>query len=237
MILNKIVLIFIFQSVISYAAEGELLKGKNICLAPTSNTIQVCDAHILGFSTESLNINKTHDISENMLIEDGSSKKNLDIYNYIQTPESDTDWGSYILSGLAILFSVGTAIWQRYTQKNDAINDGFWVREVVMPQINNGVINLSSGVNSKLKLNPADFTTAYQNDLLPLLNELRDSFSLLSAFPNATAYAQKLNYFCDNFDDVLSDNINKPIEVRLKDVSDFRINITKELMVIHKKIT
>lgn len=241
MILKKIVLLFLFQSAFACAAEVGIFKGKNICLYPASNSIQVCDSHMLGFSPNSLTNNKDYGFSSNSFSNNGeeavASKNNIGIYNYIQNPDSDTDWGAYILSGLAMFVSVGTTIWQRRTQKSDAINDGFWVREVIMPQVNEGVTNLCSRVKGELKTPSADFTAAYRTDLLPLLNELRDSFSLLSAFPNSGQYAQKLNGFCDNFDDALSDHVNEPLDVRLEDVSGFRINLTKELMLIHKKIT
>lgn len=241
MILKKIVLLLFFQSSFTYAIEGEVFKGKNICLSPSLNTIQVCDSHMLGFNVDSLTNVKGYGFSANSFNagfeEEKKSKRDIGVYNYIQAPDSDADWKSYLLSLLAIVISLGIPVWQRYAQKSDAINDGFWIREVIMPQINNCIVNLCSETNSKLRMPSGAFTPAYQRDLLPLLNELRDSFSLLTAFPNSVAYSQKMNGFCDNFDDALSDHVNEPLDVRLKDVSDFRIKLTKELISIHKKIT
>lgn len=228
----------IFFSTCSVASVN-IMDSKRICLTPLVNSVQLCEVGMPGFSQKSIEVGKEFNYSENIYKSTDATKKNTDsvIYNYIQTPEKDSDLGSYLISLIAMIISVGIPIWQRYVQKNDAINEGFWVREVVMPQVNSNMFNACSTFRSKLELPSDEFTQAYKQELLPSLNELRDSFSLLTAFPNAVSYPAKLNELCDDLEDKVVDHISEPINVRKEDISSFQLTLTKELIKIHKKIS
>jgi len=214
-----------------HSINESLYFGKN-------NAIQICKSEPLGFNSNS--ILNTY-ASKNIITEKEPSSA---INNYIQQPEAPADIGSYIVSILALLVSAGVPLWQRFVQVNDSksqkldsINEGFWIREVVMPQINQNIFNLCTTFRNKLTLTQADFTIVYRDELLPLLNELRDSFSLFRAFPNASNAILTLQQYCDDFDDSVNDHINEPVSVRKTDISSFQLILTKELMRTHMLIS
>ncbi|MFX0749075.1 hypothetical protein ABEL08_17280 [Escherichia coli] len=229
------------MSVIStsvFSSEKISDKKNHLCFADNSNTIQVCETVPLGFNTNLL----TNSYSSHNVLD--SKEPTSTINNYIQQPENSTDIGSYIISILALLVSAGVPLWQRYVQirdsknqKLDSINEGFWIREVVMPQINLNIFNLCTAFRNKLNLSQPEFTIVYRDELLPLLNELRDSFSLFKAFPNASNAILTLQQYCDDFDDSITDHIDEPINVRKADISTFQLTLTKELIKTHMLIS
>lgn len=228
---------FIMLSAPLSAAINNSLDDKRLCFTPTDNSIQLCKFSLHGFNEQSLMINQDYTYSKN-------SDNNTVLYNFIKTADKDTDYGAYFFSAFALLVSIGIPIWQRHLskkdaidQKKDAINDGFWVREVVMPQVNTNMFNTCTLFRNKFNLPASEFTLAYDEDLLPSLNSLRDSFSLLTAFPNATSYPDILNRLCDDFEDKVSDHINEPLNIRKDDVSSFQLALTKILIEVHKKIS
>lgn len=203
-----------------------------------NNTIQICKSEPLGFNSNSILNNYS---SKNTITDKEPSSA---IYNYIQQPDTPTDIGSYLISILALLVSAGVPLWQRFvqvndskTQKLDSISEGFWIREVVMPQINLNIFNLCTTYRNKITLSQAEFTIVYRDELLPLLNELRDSFSLFRAFPNASDAIPTLEQFCDDFDDSVNDHVDEPVSVRKADISTFQIILTKELIRTHMLIS
>lgn len=237
----------------AYSSTASLSEGnKRICFLPENNTIQLCNVGLPGFDIKSLQNNRNYISSKDRDVIQGVKNNSISnarldnsiLYNYIQIPDKDTDFGSYIFSLFALLTSILIPIWQRkgqrrdaVTQKKEAINDGFWMREVIMPQINNNVFNCCAAFRARLNLSSSDFTQAYNEVLLPSLNELRDSFSLLSAFTEASSYALSLNEICDDFDDNVMDNIDSPLSTRKEDVSNLQIKLTKQLIEIHKAIS
>lgn len=219
------------------SAENFREADSHICFETKQNSIQICKSEALGFNPASLSNNYS---SKNGINTDQGQSL---INNYIQQPDSPTDYGSYVISILAFFASIGVPLWQRYIQKNDSknqrldsINEGFWIREVVMPQINTNIFSVCTAFRGKLNLSENEFTLIYRDELLPLLNELRDSFSLLKAFPNATNAIITLQQYCDDFDDTINDHINEPLNVRKSDISSFQLTLTKELMKTHKAI-
>ena len=220
------------------AEEKPTKLENNICFNNTKDTFQICKSEPLGFSPNSL----TKSFTSQNLVELKESPSSIN--TYIQQPEPSTDYGSYIISILALLASIGIPLWQRSLQQKDSqsqtldsINEGFWIREVVMPQINSKIFNLCSTFRNRINLNKPDFTISYRDELLPLLNELRDSFSLFKAFPNASGAIQLLEKYCDDFDDDVTDHLDETISVRRADVYSFQLKLTQELIKTHKLIS
>lgn len=220
------------------AVEKSTKFDGSICFHNTKNTLQTCKTDPLGFSPNSLA--KSFSSQNPVQFKDSPSSINT----YIQQPDPSMDYGSYVISILALIASIGIPLWQRRLQKKDSqsqkldsINEGFWIREVVMPQINSKIFNLCSTFRNKINLNKPDFTMSYRDELLPLLNELRDSFSLFKAFPNASNAIQKLEQYCDDFDDSVTDHLDEPISTRKADVYSFQLKLTQELIKTHKLIS
>ncbi|MGM7742952.1 hypothetical protein ACS780_20620 [Yersinia enterocolitica] len=222
----------------AHAELAGLYKDKYVCISSSLNSLEICKSQPIGFNYRMLSVNAPYYASKT-LVTDSSIRgdKETNIYNYVQNPPEDKDYGSYVFSFLAIIISIGIPVWQRYVQKNDAINEGFWIREVVMPKINANIFAVCAAFRNNLTLSESDFSRAYNDELLPQLNELRDSFSLLTAFPKAVDCSTVLNGYCDDFEDVITNNINKPVNVRKEDISYFHLKLTKELISIHQKIS
>ncbi|MCV5580388.1 hypothetical protein OFO05_33865, partial [Escherichia coli] len=55
------------------------------------------------------------------------------LYNIVRVPESGPEWYSIAISIIALIASVGVPLWQHYKGRNEAINEGYWLREVILP--------------------------------------------------------------------------------------------------------
>ncbi|NWA44230.1 hypothetical protein HX889_41885 [Pseudomonas reactans] len=159
-----------------------------------------------------------------------------EIYNVVNIPESGPEWVSIIVSLGALIFSVGIPIWQHKRGRKESINEGFWLREVIMPKVNNIAFDVCSTFKNSLLLSPADFASNYQSSLLPKIGELRDSFYLFECYPNFEMDIDDLQTICDEFENNVDNNQDSAIDLRQKDISDFHIKFISKLIQIHKKI-
>lgn len=164
------------------------------------------------------------------------NEKTSDLYNLIQLPESKTDYSSLVISILALIASVLLPILLHKKQKKDAINDGFWLREVILPKINDLMFQVCSDLKSSFSLNSIDFGTQYQGAILPKINELRDSFEMIDSFPKMQKYLNALDDHCDNLDNDVSNHEMSSREIRMNDISKFNRSMLKTLIEIHKAI-
>lgn len=164
------------------------------------------------------------------------NEKTSDLYNLIQLPESKNDYSSLTISILALLASIFLPIFLHKKQKKDAINDGFWLREVILPKINDLMFQVCSDLKSNFNLSPADFGIQYQSLIIPKINELRDKFEMLDSFPKMQNYLDALDDHCDQLDNDVSNHITSPPAIRMNDISTFNRSMLKTLIEIHKAI-
>lgn len=164
------------------------------------------------------------------------NEKTSDLYNLIQLPESKTDYSSLAISILALISSVLLPVLLHKKQKKDAINDGFWLREVILPKINDLMFQVCSDLKSSFSLNALDFGTQYQGVILPKINELRDNFEMIDSFPKMQKYLDALDDHCDNLDNDVSNHEMSSLQIRMNDISTFNRAMLKTLIEIHKAI-
>jgi len=203
---------------------------------PYNKTCKIRDA---GFSPFFITNYKNKSIYDHYLVspkEQKTYKSQEEIYNVINIPESGPELISILVSILALIASVGIPYYQHKKQKTDSINEGFWMREVIMPKVNNLTFEVCNKFKENLSLDPAQFVVKFRDELLPLLGELRDSLYLFSTFPKVQAHIQVLEDICDKFENNVDTNQTFSFEIRNKDISTFHILFIGELMKIHTKI-
>lgn len=187
------------------------------------------------FSPSYLSINTLKYDNQHYQLKD----KNLNLYNLIQHPDKSTDYTSLlslIVSILAFIASIVIPLYLHKKQKADAINDEFWLREVILPKINGLIFKICADLRQGFSLDTASFSIHYQNNFLPILNELRDDFEMLNSFPMVSNYIDKLEDHCDILDNDVSSHESSPLPIRIQDISKFNRNMLAELISIHKKI-
>lgn len=159
-----------------------------------------------------------------------------EIYNVVKVPESGPEWVSIGISIFALISSLGIPYFQHRKERNEAINEGYWLREVIMPKINNLAFEVATDFKNSMPLVEADFIDALNERLLPKLGGLRDSLYLFESFPKLKQDVEVLEAICDTLEEKVSDNINSPIETRLSDISRFHSSLIKNLILLHRKV-
>ncbi|WP_337083482.1 hypothetical protein [Citrobacter freundii] len=159
-----------------------------------------------------------------------------DIYNVVNVPESGPEWFSIIVSLLALLSSFIIPYLQHKNERKEAINEGYWIREVIMPKVNGLAFEVTAAFKRAIPLAEDDFLIALQDQLFPKLGELRESFYLFNSFSSVTTDIENLDNICDELEQKVSDNIDLPLETRINDISRFHLVLIQNLIDIHKKI-
>ncbi|WNP29089.1 hypothetical protein RN616_11135 [Morganella morganii] len=197
-----------------------------VCLNNGGTQLEFCSNERFGFDYRMLSSPQSLLISKNSLENERGT-----IYNYIKLPKNEEDILSFsnIASGLALLISIFVPVWQRRKQKDDNVNDGFWAQEIIIPKINKCIENTYTkakgiGVND-------------QNELVAEIDALRESFTLIRVYPKSEDSFSTLNKICDDFEDAIFDDVNGSLNNISAASSVFYVNITKELIKAHKKVT
>ncbi|EMM9996249.1 hypothetical protein JAG49_002518 [Morganella morganii] len=159
-----------------------------------------------------------------------------EIFNVVKIPESGPEWLSISISIIALLSSLGIPYIQHRKERKEAINEGYWIREVIMPKINTLAFNVTSEFKQAISSNQSVFLQTLRNTLLPKLGELRDSLYLFNSFKLLKDDIEALEEICDNLEERVSDNINEPQEKRISDISTFHSELINKLIGIHRKI-
>ncbi|HHS9796030.1 Uncharacterised protein [Klebsiella pneumoniae] len=162
--------------------------------------------------------------------------KKSDFYNIVKTPESKPDYIAIAISFLALLASVLVPIHLQRKQKKDAIHDGFWLREVIFPKINELMFKICSDLKDSFNMNNSDFSNFYQDTISIKIEELHETFSILNSFPNMQTSISALENICDELDNNIDNHQLDPLQTRILDVTEFNTKLIKELVQIHKKI-
>lgn len=226
---------------LSFGAMAETLNPDEfICIDKGNTDLKLCRNLQHGYNPLSIKNNELILASSSPLAKNNIGTTSTEIVNYVKLPDT-SDFLTNSLAIIAILISVGIPAWQRFSEKSDAnsqrednINEGYWIREVIMPKINTSVFEICSEYKAICPDSPQDYSSNYRSKVLPKINELRDLFNLLTVFPKISQSAMQLNYICDSFDDDIADNENENKDKRKDGLNRFHIDITKELMLTHK---
>lgn len=197
-----------------------------ICLNNGKEQLEFCRNEGFGFDYRMLSSPQHLLVSRNKLENEVGN-----IYNYIKLPSNEESIfsASNIAAGMALLVSIVVPIWQRRKQKNDSVNDGFWAQEIIIPKINRCIENTYTkakcvGINN-------------QNELVAEIDALRDSFTLIQVYPKSENSYLNLNKICDDFENAIFDDVDGSLGNISVASSTFYVNITKELINTHKKVT
>ncbi len=159
-----------------------------------------------------------------------------EIFNVVKVPESGPEWISIIVSIIALFSSFGVPYWQHHKERKEAINEGYWIREVIMPKINELAFDVTMEFKKAIPSPQDVFLDTLSNTLLPKLGELRDSLYLFNSFKLLNNDIEKLDEICDYLEEKVSDNIEKSNEIRISDISTFHSKLINKLIEIHRKI-
>ncbi len=162
-----------------------------------------------------------------------------EIYNVVEVPESGPEWFSMSISICALIASFGIPYWQHNKERKEAINEGYWVREVIMPKINELAFDVTTAFKNAIQSSQSQdaFLEIWDSTLLPKLGALRDSLYLFNSFKLLSGDIEMLEGICDVLEEKVSDNIDKPNEMRVSDVSRFHSSLIDKLITIHRKIS
>ncbi|EFN5923837.1 TPA: hypothetical protein ACP60B_000020 [Escherichia coli] len=159
-----------------------------------------------------------------------------DIYNIVKVPENGPEWISIGISLFALVSSFVIPYVQHRKERKEAINEGYWVREVIMPKINGLAFDVVQSFKNSMALSEEEFLSVFSNTLLPKLGELRDSLYLFNSFPELNADIENLESICDSLEEEVSNHIDSPNEIRISDISMFHSKLIQKLILLHKKI-
>ncbi|WP_350262731.1 hypothetical protein AAF463_23925 (plasmid) [Pantoea sp. BJ2] len=157
------------------------------------------------------------------------------IYNIVKVPDGGPEWVSIIISMLALLASIGIPGYQFWRQRKSSVNEGFWLREVIFPKLNEITFSVINTFKQSLDLNLPDFAIAYGRDLIPALNQLRDASSLMNSFPKNEDFVTRMETICDSFENEVDNNQSKSKEIRLTDINDFHNKVISLFIEYHFK--
>ncbi|MBB8776903.1 hypothetical protein HEO39_004400 [Escherichia coli] len=195
--------------------------------------LMVCEKPFNSFHKLSL-ANKNN---ENVLVNHyKNTPESHEIFNIVKVPESGPEWVSICISILALISSFGIPYFQHRKERNEAINEGYWLREVIMPKINGLAFEVATEFKNAMPLAEDDFINALNDNLLPKLGGLRDSLYLFESFPKLNQDVETLEGICDTLEEKVSDNINLPIEARMADISRFHSSLIQNLILLHRKV-
>lgn len=156
-----------------------------------------------------------------------------EIFNIVKIPESGPEWFSISISILALIFSVGLPYYQHKRERKEAINEGYWIREVIMPKINDLAFDVTAEFKEKIKLPEDDFLISLDETLFPKLGESRDSFYLLEGLTSLKSDIDTLDEVCDELEANMSNNIHESDAIRASDITKFHSTLTQKLIKIH----
>lgn len=159
-----------------------------------------------------------------------------EIFNIVKVPESGPEWVSIAVSIIALISSFGVPYWLHRKARKESINEGYWVREVIMPKINELAFDVTAEFKKAIPSSQDVFLDLLHSKLFPKLGELRDSLYLFNGFKSLKNDVEILDEICDNLEGRVSDNIDKSDEVRIFDISDFHLTLIAKLIDIHRKI-
>ncbi|WP_410955106.1 hypothetical protein [Raoultella planticola] len=159
-----------------------------------------------------------------------------EIFNVIKVPENGPEWVSIIISIIALASSFGVPYWQHQKERKEAINEGYWIREVIMPKINGLAFDVTAAFKNAVPLAQDLFIDALSNNLFPKLGELRDSLYLFNSFTLLNEDVEILESICDDLEQKVSDHIDEPNEIRIADISKFHSLLINKLIEMHRKI-
>ncbi|EIU7558059.1 hypothetical protein LHV18_20935 [Providencia rettgeri] len=162
----------------------------------------------------------------------------------INLPENGTNWGTLVVSIVAIAISIGIPVVQsiikaRASKKDkiSSMNDGFWMREVFIPNINRLSTEIANKTKESLCYKQSDFLRCFEDEILTKLEELRQSIQLISNVNNQLDdHINELLDICDNFENDVDNHQESDIKIRKQDVIDFYSNLTRGLLGLHKKL-
>ncbi|EFH6879869.1 hypothetical protein AB0Y16_00995 [Escherichia coli] len=222
----------------SQNSESHVIEPKSgnifnadICIGKNSD-LKLCNSYERKFTPHLL-----YDKPDNYVLNGyypSTSSGNL--YNIVRVPESGPEWYSIAISIIALIASVGVPLWQHYKGRNEAINEGYWLREVILPKINGLAFEVTEDFKDAMGLPPDEFISLLDSQLFSKLGELRDSLYLFKGFSKLEKDIESLDGICDLFEQKVSDNIDSSIDTRVSDVSIFHASLIRELMKMHRKI-
>ncbi len=183
---------------------------------------------------------------KSFLLENESSSKNDNsyhfpsttqkIFNVIKVPENGPEWFSIIISIVALASSFGIPYIQHKNERKEAINEGYWVREVIMPKINGLAFDVVKTFKESISMPSDMFEDALSNSLLPKLGELRDSLYLFNSFKLLNDSIETLEEICDDLEERVFNHTEESREKRISDISTFHSTLINKLIEIHSKI-
>ncbi|WP_186372756.1 hypothetical protein, partial [Yersinia aleksiciae] len=182
------------------------------------------------FSPKYLSKDTNKYANEHYLIGDG------EIYNIIKIPDGKTDYWAIGISVLALLSSVLVPWLLHRKQKKDAINEGFWLREVIFPKINGLMFDFCNELKASFELDITEFARQYEDVVLMKMGELRDTFSMLNCFPNMQASIDSLDQICDELDNDVDNHQTEVKKIRVDDVSRFNTKMLSRMLDVHRNI-
>lgn len=161
---------------------------------------------------------------------------------YIYCPatqnEDITVWVAIIISIIAIIATIVQSI---TTQKSNAktlidshnksVHDHFWIREIIVPKY---IIPSLDRLNTLIDMPQYYYSIeeCYISHMLPILNEIRDNFSLATSV--SPALGQKLNELIDEMDDKITDEYISPQEeitlITLDVLKAIRIELSEKII-------
>ncbi|WP_164097760.1 hypothetical protein [Serratia marcescens] len=159
-----------------------------------------------------------------------------DIYNFIKVPESNPDYWAMCISILALISSIAVPFLINKKQRKDAINEGFWLREVIFPKINTLMFDFCNELKASFNLSLTQFVQKYSSDLSLRLGELRDTFNMFHCFPNLQERIDSLDAICDELENDIDNHQSESIEIRISDVSKFNTKMLAKMLDIHRQV-
>lgn len=159
-----------------------------------------------------------------------------EIFNIVESPENEPEWISIFISLIAVISSFVVPYRLHQKERHESINEGYWIREVIMPKINDLAFKVTAAFKSAITLSEDEFVDTLSNSLLPKLGELRDSLYLFNGFKSLQDDIEVLEGICDELEEKVSDNIGAPNETRITDISIFHTKLITKLIDTHRKI-
>ncbi|EMT6578183.1 hypothetical protein WMR74_004270 [Providencia rettgeri] len=254
--INKLLLVFgcliIGATLVSCRAFTLVDKSNLEVMLPLFNSSEKLD-----FETSSSRLSASNYYSErdftvlqSDLVKERSyiweSRDKNSVFTIVKLPESSRDWIVFWMSLLAIIISIGVPVWQYLTKKSDdkkdkliAISEEFWMRDVFVPKLSDLLEEITKKTKDSIYLEQSEFINTFKLDILPSLNELRDSIELLmilSEEGSMDTIVKELESLCDEFDEKLAENQLAAVSVRKRDVLNFYLSFIKTLLKAHKSI-
>lgn len=157
------------------------------------------------------------------------------VYNIVKVPDGGPEWVSIGISVMALLASVGIPGYQFWRQRKSSVNEGYWLREVIFPRINDTLFSVIKKFKESVDATPVDFPGVYGDTLIPAMNELRDAANLMNTFPGNQVFIDRMEALCDSLEDEVVNNQSLSRALRLYDISQFHNKTIALLIEYHFK--